>query len=533
MKRIILSLLTCGMLAGAFAQIEISKKSKTEVSDKWVITPVSTMKGVLGRLDINFPADVERNILIYQQADNKFLRSVSYNDKIYSIAPGEYRFTLTNVPVDNVPIKKGHETRLKMGFLSVVSEGDWHLFNETKDKQYTSGNKPKKIPLPVGSYQVKLGGEFYPVIIKDGETVEDYSPAEVKENNPVKIKDSGMPISDNNISAVFLSIDAEQYTMTRVPTGEDTSMQTRGRLATKFPLASSDAFLPVIRLLAIFRAGESTNPIVTCEVTGGSNYINCQASYTLDEGVYDVHFKGDTYVSGTSAFKVPNVSIRKGYETRLKVGYLEHSARGLYMLYDESKQWAYLRYNSQGSARHPIPIGNYWIKLFFVGEFPVQIKEGEVSVVKPPDYEPKSKTITSIILKDEKLNSIYGRLNTSFPEDTSLSISIRVPNSNSNSGYTIINLDTVKTYDLLPGNYTVFLNKMPIDVAIQTGHQTRIRFGYLDMRVGGSWTLTGTAQNSTGGKRKLALPIGYYSMRISNHSYLVKITEGETMVLSL
>ena len=161
-----------GMFVSAFAQPEISKKDTAKVSDKWVITPVTNMKGVLGRLDINFPADVERNILIYQQADNKFLRSVSYNDKIYSIAPGQYRFTITNVPVDNVPIQKGHETRLKMGFLNVVSEGDWHLYNETKEKAFTSGNKPKKLPLPVGSYQLKLGTQFYPFTIKDKETVE-------------------------------------------------------------------------------------------------------------------------------------------------------------------------------------------------------------------------------------------------------------------------------------------------------------------------------------------------------------------------
>lgn len=161
---------SCGELA---IKDEVdSSKNNTENSDKWVITPVTTMKGVLGRLDINFPADVERNILIHQQADNKFITSVSRNDKIYTIAPDQYRFTLSNVPVDNVPIQKGHETRLKAGFLNVVSEGDWHLYSDTKEKQYTSGNKPKKIPLPVGSYQLKLGEQFYPFVIKDGETVE-------------------------------------------------------------------------------------------------------------------------------------------------------------------------------------------------------------------------------------------------------------------------------------------------------------------------------------------------------------------------
>lgn len=151
-----------GMFVSAFAQPEISKKDTAKVSDKWVITPVINMKGVLGRLDINFPADVERDILIRQQADDKFITSVSRNDKTYTIAPGKYRFVLTTVPVENVPIQKGHETRLKAGFLNIVSEGDWHLYNETKEKLYTTSNKPKKMVLPVGSYQIKLGLQFYP-----------------------------------------------------------------------------------------------------------------------------------------------------------------------------------------------------------------------------------------------------------------------------------------------------------------------------------------------------------------------------------
>jgi hypothetical protein len=139
---------------------------------KWVISPVSTMKGVLGRLDINYPPGVDRWILYYQPADNKYMGSVSNNDKIFTITPGAYRFLITDVPVENVPIQKGHETRIKMGFLNVVSEGGFYLYNDTKEKLYTTYDKPKKIALPVGNYQVKLGGQFYPFTIKDKETVE-------------------------------------------------------------------------------------------------------------------------------------------------------------------------------------------------------------------------------------------------------------------------------------------------------------------------------------------------------------------------
>lgn len=149
-----------------------SDDGNSNSSDKWVITPVATMKGVLGGLDINFPADVERLFLVYRPADNQFLTSVSKNAQSFTIAPGEYRFLITEVPVDNVPIKKGHITRVKMGFLNIVSEGHWELYNDTKEKFYTSGNKQKRIALPIGSYQLKLSTEFYPVEIKDGKTVE-------------------------------------------------------------------------------------------------------------------------------------------------------------------------------------------------------------------------------------------------------------------------------------------------------------------------------------------------------------------------
>ncbi len=150
----------------------IKMRPNTGESEKWVITPVSTMKGVLGRLDINYPAGVDRWILYYQPADNKYMGSVGSNEKTFNISPGEYRFLITDVPVDNVPIQKGHETRIKMGFLNVVSEGGFYLYNDTKEKLYTTYDKPKKIALPVGNYQVKLGGQFYPFVIKDGETVE-------------------------------------------------------------------------------------------------------------------------------------------------------------------------------------------------------------------------------------------------------------------------------------------------------------------------------------------------------------------------
>ena len=144
-------------------------------TDKWVITPVPTMKGVLGKLNTNFSEGADWSIDIRTAAGNKFITNRSGYSKhgpLQDIAPGTYNFRLNTILVENVPIEKGKETRLKAGYLNIVSEGGWNLYDESKKKFQTSGNKPKKIALPVGNYQLKLGGQFFPVVIKDKETVE-------------------------------------------------------------------------------------------------------------------------------------------------------------------------------------------------------------------------------------------------------------------------------------------------------------------------------------------------------------------------
>ena len=292
-------LLACGMFASTFAQ--------PEISEKWVITPVPNMKGVLGRLDINFPPDVERNILIYQHTDNKFLTSVSRNDKIYSIAPGEYRFTLTNVPVDNVPIQKGHETRLKAGFLDIVSEGDWHLYDETKEKAYTSGNKPKKLPLPVGNYQIKLGGQFYPVIIKDGETVEDYSPVEVKNETPGQV--SQEVIGADPITTQ--PIEQDKWEITQLPGSKEvTGKNEPGMLDMNF---SGDTTWH----MKITKTGYLDILLSADDFRNSGIKPSIMPSYDIAPGEYNIRFNN---------IQLQNVPIVSRNKTRIKTGLLKVNA---------------------------------------------------------------------------------------------------------------------------------------------------------------------------------------------------------------
>ena len=149
-----------------------NQKSETGAADRWIITLSPNMKGVLGKLDMNFPAGVDWNIWIYT-TDNKMVNSFyqTHNVKSYNLSPGNYRILLNDVTIEQVPVEKGKETRIKAGVLNIESEGNWDLYNDTKEKTITIGTKPKKMVLPVGNYYLKLGGNYFPAFIKDKETV--------------------------------------------------------------------------------------------------------------------------------------------------------------------------------------------------------------------------------------------------------------------------------------------------------------------------------------------------------------------------
>jgi hypothetical protein len=67
----------------------------------------------------------------------------------------------------NVPIKSGHDTKLKTGVLNVDFEDVWYLYSEDRSSTYTSGNKPVKILLPVGKYLLEESGIGRVVTVKE------------------------------------------------------------------------------------------------------------------------------------------------------------------------------------------------------------------------------------------------------------------------------------------------------------------------------------------------------------------------------
>ncbi|MGQ0541774.1 MAG: hypothetical protein ACT4O9_07985, partial [Blastocatellia bacterium] len=121
---------------------------KGRSAEKWVVSPVPNMKGVQGKFVFpDYPSGLEwvGNFAVTNQPDKRYIGSLSgsavITEKYYLMAPGEYLIHLNNIPVENVPVQKGHATRLKAGFLNVVSQGRWEIYNDKK-KYLTSYNRP-------------------------------------------------------------------------------------------------------------------------------------------------------------------------------------------------------------------------------------------------------------------------------------------------------------------------------------------------------------------------------------------------------
>lgn len=510
MKKFLLLLLACGMYAGAFAQIETSDKTSIK-SEKWMITP-NKLKTTTGRLLLNNTAGSLWVIYVYRMADNKYITSVnqSNNKGVLILPPGEYKITLNLAPVENVLIKKGHDTKLKTGVIDVPHTEVWYLYDETGKTYHSSGIKPEKLLMPAGNYTLKVGSQ----------------------SSIVKVKNSNEENPENEEREI---IDAAQYTLVPITENPESLLTGYGRIQLYPPTAD----LQVHMGFGIYKSGIDSS-VFYCS----RSWLNyCPENLPLPVGDYDIKFWGvyNNYTGGLHhclsachPLVLKNIPIQNGYETRLKMGYLSTTSPGIYQLIDESNQIAYIRYVPKGKGLH-WPVGKYWVHVYFVGYFQVEIMDGKTTVLNPIDSTALYQTKWAIKPIGKIGSPKKGRLNSYFPDTNSIhQMSVFVPNPNTNPGYSVIKLDSLNSLDLAEGKYQVFLNGVYLELPIKANHETRIRYGYLDFWVpvghGFQFQNAVTGAGNPGVKSgKNALPIGYYKIYINTHSFLIKINEGETV----
>jgi hypothetical protein len=140
-------------------------------SSNWSLAPVAEITENVGRLNTNFQPGAEWGIDIYTHPAHKpvLYKKPTSNETYYEMVPGNYTFKLNNVSVSNVPVEKGKETKLKVGYLNISKDGAWALYDDSKATNLYSGTMSKKLALPVGNYQLKINNDYMPISIREGE----------------------------------------------------------------------------------------------------------------------------------------------------------------------------------------------------------------------------------------------------------------------------------------------------------------------------------------------------------------------------
>lgn len=156
----------------------IASANNTNDTSNWIVSDNKKIKTGAGRVTLGFPKGVDWSLDFYTSA-NKFVTnrsSYSNHPGFYDITPGNYKFRLNTVPIDSVSVEMGKEIILKAGFVQIDINDRWELYDAEKKKYYTSGNKPKKMALPVGSYNLIFDDKKHRFIIKDKLTIKFEKP---------------------------------------------------------------------------------------------------------------------------------------------------------------------------------------------------------------------------------------------------------------------------------------------------------------------------------------------------------------------
>jgi hypothetical protein len=461
MKKLPLLMVICMAYTIAFAQ---------PLPDKWSVTPNNT-KNANGRLWMDFPTNTNWAIYVYRQSDNKYITSHAPSTKVASMAlpEGEYRITLNNATLENVQIKKGHDTKLIIGILDVKHNDVWYVYDETGKVYHSSGTKPDKLLLPIGTYTLEAGSVKEKVIV---ESLDD-------EFHP--------------------SVETDQWIMTYEGASESKND----------PLFVKGLF--ELRLRGVYRlykqVGSGFDSMKYC--TG-----ECPDVYPLPEGKYALSFFNPEF---QATIQIKDIPVKANYKTLVKAGYIGVELLSDWAIYDESKQ------NKLAHGKTPRIVGSLGgeiYQVFYKDKFhAVKILNADTVLVDALHFDNvvKESLFDITALKDAKSGD-KGRLVTKFPEDSRREFWV-------NNVHVPANPDS--TYLIPPGSYQIKLNRMDIkSVPIKKGSETRIKAGYLQLGDQVRWYLydinkttilrQGTSGTGSlyGAALKMAIPQGTYYLAI-------------------
>ena len=123
MKKLLFQLLAYSICVSVFAQLEVSKNSNADTSDKWVMTKLS-VKSSTGKLYVTLPKGTAWDMTIYAAGSAKVVSSTMLKTS-FTLLPGTYDLEINKIRITGVPVVKGYQTRLKTGVLRISNSTSW------------------------------------------------------------------------------------------------------------------------------------------------------------------------------------------------------------------------------------------------------------------------------------------------------------------------------------------------------------------------------------------------------------------------
>lgn len=132
------------------------------------------LKGKMGRLIVQFPKEADAGhtrVDVFHPVEQKALAS-GYGNQTVTLLAGIYDVDISKKRLSNVPVKSGHDTRVKVGLLRITAGKDTRIDILDAGKKLTGGFGDQVIGLPVGPVSVQVAGQAEGVTIEDGKVTE-------------------------------------------------------------------------------------------------------------------------------------------------------------------------------------------------------------------------------------------------------------------------------------------------------------------------------------------------------------------------
>lgn len=349
--------------------IKSPEQTQNLVSDKWVIysVPEYALPDNKGSLNLQFPQAQfafssywiirvynKNNSMVHKAEPND---NGNYQNKI--LDTGLYKVTINGIPVMNVPILGGKETRIKKGGIGMSDfpNGKWEL-REKSLNSYAVNNL----------VQDAIGGtltftQYQQVDVPASDYIVSFKPehnSEYPVYYAIKITDSSW-----TDLATFVNqhrpFGSDFWTMRQLPDYPEN----KGRLFSDYP-----ADVPWV--IKVYPQNDSV-----------ATAIYQSSSKKLQAGLKFISISPGTYDISLNNCRINAVMISRGYETKFRTGIVSIETAGNWSIIRHYKTWYGSTINQQvASGNKPgkilLPVGEYTVNLNNTSKYH-EVKEGSLS----------------------------------------------------------------------------------------------------------------------------------------------------------